>query len=307
LTEKKYYEIEISCAKSVSETICSFLVEHGALGAVEENVFVDRVKKNRHDINIKGYFKSEKDFLKIKDELKLFLGELKKNLPDFKGYKIRSKLLKDKNWRESYKRYFKPVKVSKRIVVKPDYEEYTAKGSEKVILINPEMAFGIGNHPTTKMCIKYMDEMLMNRTDADCLSMLDAGTGSGIIAIAAAFLGMRNIYGFDIDKTAYDTACENIRKNGVEDLVKLGCHGIKMVKGEYDIVIANILANILIYIKDDLIKLTSKGGDLILSGILEAEKDMVVKAFSSNPDVVLLSSKREGEWKALRFKKRCGP
>ena len=304
MNKKRYYEIKIRCAKSVSETICSFLIENGALGAVEENVLVDETHKKTAANQISAYFRTDKEFMAVRIELKSLLENLKKNFPDFKEYKILHKWLEEKNWREGYKKYFKPVKVSNRIVVMHDYEKYAPTAGEKVITINPQMAFGIGNHPTTKMCIRYIDEIIADSSDPASLSMLDAGTGTGILAIAAALLGVRNIYGFDTDPVAVETAKENITKNGVADHIRLGCHGIQKIKRKYDIVAANILAEILISMKERLVRITKPGGNMILSGILQEQKDAVVKAFLGEcPEgrITLLTTKKEKEWIALHF------
>lgn len=298
--------MKISCNKDVSEPICSFLMERGALGAVEENIFIKSVSlKSKANIWIKGYFQQEADFLSIQDALRSFLLELKKNFQGFKKYRIIRRLLQDKNWREGYKKFFKPIKVSKHIVVKPDYADYTAKKGEKIIVINPQMAFGIGNHPTTKMCIKYIDELLAHNNDKGGLTMLDVGTGSGILAIAAALLGAGKSYGFDTDPIAYETAVENITKNGVINSVKLGCHSIEQVKGKYDLVVANILASTLIEAKEELLRTVKVNGDIILSGILKDQADEVIKAFVDsnlqNLHVKLVSTKKEKEWVALHF------
>jgi ribosomal protein L11 methyltransferase len=304
MNKKKYYEIKIRCAKSVSETISSFLIENGALGTVEENVLVDETHKKTAASQISAYFRTDKEFMAVRAGLKSLLENLKKNFPGFKEYKILQKWLEEKNWREGYKKYFKPVKVSKRIVVMPDYEKYTPAAAEKVITINPQMAFGIGNHPTTKMCIEYIDEILADSSDPAPLTMLDAGTGSGILAIAAALLGVRNIYGFDTDTVAVETAKENITKNGVAEHIRLGCHGIQKIKKKYDIVAANILAEVLISMKKHLVRVTKPGGDMILSGILREQKDEVVKAFTdTHPkgSMTLVGTKKEKDWTTLRF------
>jgi len=300
---RKYYEVRILCVKEVTETLCSFLMENGALGAVEENVFVDRIKKGKVKEKVIGYFDSENDFFKIRGALKLFLNELKKNFQNFYSYRIITRKLKDKNWREGYKKYFKPIKVSRRIVVKPDYEKYFAKEHETVVLINPQMAFGIGNHPTTKMCIKYIDKILDGVENPAKLSVLDVGTGSGIIAISAALLGAGDVYGFDIDEVSHEVACENVEKNGVMERVKLGCHGLEKVKKKYDIIAANILSNVLIDMRDKLLSVIKSGGDLILSGILDTQKDEVIKAFLADTPLKLVDTDKEKEWVVLHFKR----
>ncbi len=299
MTDKKYYEVKIKCSTSVAEALCAFLVTAGALGAVEENIFINNGEKTATDPGITAYFASKTDFAGIKAGLDDYAAQLMKHFPDFDEYAVIEKWRENENWREGYKKYFSVIKVSPRIVVKPDYEEYAPTEGEHVIIINPQMAFGIGNHPTTKMCVDYIDEILSGRRDtAKAVNMLDAGTGSGILAIASAKLGIKEIYGFDIDDIAVETAEENIAKNGVANAITLGCHGIDEVTGQYDIVLANILANILIDISEQLTKAVKPGGELILSGILDEQKGDVIAAFTG---VKLVSSKSEGEWVALRF------
>ncbi|MFC1855787.1 50S ribosomal protein L11 methyltransferase [Thermodesulfobacteriota bacterium] len=296
-TNDSYYEVTIKCEEIVSEALCTFLLENGALGAVENDTF-----RNKNSFSIRAYFADEQSFLNIRDALKDYLKKLKENFGDFKSYKITRKSLAGKNYQDAHKKYFKPIKISKRIVVKPDYEHYNKKPHENVIEINPNMAFGIGSHETTKMCIQYIDKLLEAADDATGLRILDAGTGTAILAIAAAKLGAKNIYGFDIDDVACEIAKENVLINGVADSVKIACHPIDKVKDKYDLVIANILSHILLSMKDELKRVVKRGGKLILSGILISQATGIIDGFTKI-GFSLISKKEDGEWTALRLKR----
>ena len=208
----------------------------------------------------------------------------------------------DLSWRESWKRFFRPVVISPRIIVGPPWEDFSAAPSGYKIEIEPGMAFGTGTHETTQVCGEILEFIIGTQKPA---TMLDVGCGSGILSIAAAKLGLKEIWGIDNDATAVDVARENARINHVgEDLLRFST---QWEKKTYDLVVANILAHILLSLRDDLYQSVNQGGRLILSGITDVQiskfqDDFLIPGWEID-DASNMPSRSKGEWRALVLKR----
>ena len=209
--------------------------------------------------------------VRLADYLKEW-GELLSEQPSIKVQSIRQE-----DWSQSWKKNFHTFRASKRLVVKPSWEEYEAQPGELVLPIDPGMCFGTGYHGTTRACLTYLD-MLQEKHGP--LSFIDAGTGSGILSIGARLLGYSPVHAFDNDPQCIPTALENLERAGFTD-VEIACAPL----GEYhpeepaDVVAANILAVVLMRQADDVIALARPKGYLILSGILIEQYDALREAF----------------------------
>jgi len=204
----------------------------------------------------------------------------------------------DADWKDKWKEYFKPTKVSKSIVVKPAWEPYAPAEGEHVIEIDPGMAFGTGTHETTSMCLAMIEKYLRKG-----MTVLDAGCGSGILSIAAAKLGASKALGIDIDEDAVRTANENIALNGCADTASAAVGDVtKESFGAFDLVAANLMAELLVLIAKGLADSLKAGGVLVASGIL-IEKDKMVKAALAEAGLREIETERKGEWEALAFEK----
>lgn len=199
----------------------------------------------------------------------------------------------DSQWKDRWKEYFKPSAVSESIVVKQTWEEYDNPGDKLVIEIDPGMAFGTGTHATTSMCIRML-EKYMKKGGAE--TVLDVGCGSGILSIAAAKLGARDVLGIDIDETAVEVAEENIALNGVSDIVSAGAGDLtKGVDYRADIVVANLMADLVMMLSKDAAKHMNKDGYFISSGIL-VEKEETVKEKLEGDGFKIVETVEEDEW-----------
>ena len=197
----------------------------------------------------------------------------------------------DADWKDKWKEYFKPFRVSNRIVIKPTWEDYATKAGEVVIEIDPGMAFGTGTHETTSMCIQ-MIEKYMKPGD----NVLDAGCGSGILAIAAALLGAKKALGVDIDETAVEVAKENIEKNNVAEVASAEYGDItKGVNFKGELVVANLMAELICMLSPDVPAHLIDGGLFISSGILVEKEDMVKKALE-DAGFAIVEIEEKGEW-----------
>ncbi len=211
---------------------------------------------------------------------------------DIGSGKIEIKEIDQIDWETSWKQYFKPVHITDRIVVKPQWEEYLPQKDELIIHIDPGMAFGTGTHETTSMCIKAIEKNL-----EPGYSILDIGTGSGILSIAAVLLGAKEATGVDLDPVAVEVANENIEINGLSDKINI-LHGdlLTLIEGQFDIVVANIIADaILILLDSDVKSFVKDNGLFICSGIIQEKEGLVVEKLKEK-GFEIKEINRDGEW-----------
>ncbi len=205
----------------------------------------------------------------------------------------------EEEWATAWKKYYHPVRISENVVVCPSWEEYEReKQTDKIITLDPGMAFGTGTHDTTTLCVKLLDKHV-----CDGMSMLDVGCGSGILSIAASLLGCRRVVGVDIDAVAVRVAQENAQLNKIEDALFLQGDLVKKVEGEFDIICANIVADVIIRLSGDILPFLKADGKLILSGIIEEREADVVSVMES---IGLKMHERlaKGGWVALCYERR---
>ena len=205
----------------------------------------------------------------------------------------------EEDYQNSWKKYLFTEKVSERFVVKPTWREYEPKEDELIIELDPGRAFGTGSHPTTSLCLKLMEE---NIKEGD--SVIDVGTGSGILMIAADRLGASEVYGTDIDELAVESAKENLELNGIsEEIAKVYLGNlVSVVNGKkFDVVVANILADVLLILLNDISKVVKKDGLVIFSGIID-EKCELLKREVEALGMEILEVKADKEWRAMLIK-----
>ena len=198
----------------------------------------------------------------------------------------------DNDWKDNWKEYFKPVKITDRIVIKPSWEDYEKQEGEIVIEIDPGAAFGTGKHPTTTMCIKALEKYI--RTGES--TVLDVGCGSGILSIAAVLLGARDVLGIDIDPLAVIVSKENAAFNKLEDRISIVEGDLtKGVDYKADIVVANLMADLVVILAKDVRRHLNPGGLYVSSGILAEKKEEVAsKIREAGFDIVEIYE--EDEW-----------
>ncbi|MGL6023086.1 MAG: 50S ribosomal protein L11 methyltransferase [Cetobacterium sp.] len=205
----------------------------------------------------------------------------------------------EEDYQNSWKKYLYPEKVSEKFVVKPTWREYEPEENELVIELDPGRAFGTGSHPTTSLCLKIMEENIKAGN-----SVIDVGTGSGILMIAAEKLGATDIYGTDIDELAVEATKENLELNNISSETSKVFLGdlISVVKDkQFDVVVANILADVILLLLKDIFKVVKKDGLIIFSGIIEDKLPEIVKQVEEK-GLEILEIKRDKEWRALLIK-----
>jgi ribosomal protein L11 methyltransferase len=205
------------------------------------------------------------------------------------------------NWATSWKRHFKPIGIGDALLIKPSWSKRKLRKGQIAVILDPGLSFGTGQHPTTMFCL---GEIVKWRAKTKSQSFLDLGTGSGILAIAAAKLGYQPVHAIDFDPEAVRVARANARTNRIHkklrivrgDVTKFPLHA----KRRYDLICANLISNLLIAEKQRIVAHLNRRGRLVLAGILKREFAQVRTAFGEL-DLKLLSSKGRGEWRSGSF------
>lgn len=204
--------------------------------------------------------------------------------------------LKEEDWANAWKQHFTVHRIGERVVIRPPWLGYSPEGNEVVVELDPGMAFGTGLHPSTQLSVLGVEQLVQGDE-----RVLDVGTGSGILAIAAINLGAAHVDAVDVEAVAVRSAVENAHRNGVEDrlTVAVGSVGAgEPFQGEYDIVLANIIARILIELGEALVGQTRPGGHLLLAGIIDEREADVVAAFDELGATVV-NRRSESDWVSL--------
>lgn len=206
---------------------------------------------------------------------------------------IKCELVDDADWNENWKKYFKAFEIGKKLAICPSWESYDNADNRTVISLDPGAAFGTGSHATTSLCLEILENRVTNDT-----TVLDIGTGSGILAIAADLLGAKSAIGVDIDAQSVKTAIANAEINGVSEKTEFLVGDLaEKVSGKYDIVCANIVADVVMRLFDNVANFMKDDGILIVSGIIDMRALEVEKSAIEHGFKITESLMRE-EWHA---------
>lgn len=242
---------------------------------------------------VKAYFSEEDNIEEILKYVEERIEELKSLGLDLGLAKVESEKMFEEDWANNWKKYYKPTKVSESIVVKPIWEEYEAKENELVLELDPGMAFGTGTHETTRMCIQSLEKYVEENS-----TVFDVGCGSGILAIAAAKLGSKKAVGVDLDPVAVESAKENVGYNKLDNIEILYGNLVDVIEGKADIVVANIIAEVICILTEDVKRVLKSDGYFITSGIIHDRVDMVTKKLEETGFEVVEINK-DGEWNCI--------
>ncbi|MCF6466518.1 50S ribosomal protein L11 methyltransferase [Clostridium sp. Cult2] len=303
----KWVEVQIKTTTEAEELVTNIMYDLGVTGLAiedpndilafqqsEENWdFIDPelIKQDYEGVIIKAYFPEDNNLL---DKIELVRDNIERIPYDITGKSLGEVTLKEvyeKDWAEAWKKYYKPIRIGEKIVIKPTWEDYEKKESEIIIELDPGMAFGTGTHETTMMCIEALEGYVRKGQ-----VVLDIGCGSGILSIVAAKLGAEKVIGVDLDEMCIKVCNENIRLNGVQDSVEVrGGNLFNVISEKADIIVSNIIAEVIIDIIDQIENYLLEGGIFIASGIIVEKVDMVEKKLSENGFKVL-EIKYMDEW-----------
>ncbi len=305
----KWAEISIQTTPEATEAVANIFHDLGTSGVVIEDP--ELINSYRHSgtwdycgipeddsgvVTVIAYLPVDN---RLHESLKLFeqkVNELAHHDIDKGSGEIRWREVHEDDWSSAWKQYFHPLKIGERIVIKPTWEDYQPAEGEMIIELDPGMAFGTGTHQTTQMCVRCLEEVLI----PGC-TVFDVGTGSGILAIAAAKLGAKDVRAVDLDPVAVKTARENVALNKVQDIVRLSEGDLLTgIAGEdkADLIIANIVADVIIRMAADLPQRIKEEGIFIGSGIITGRLSDVAAALEQMGFYVE-KVVEEGTWAAV--------
>lgn len=314
----RWFEVTVFAAEQSQEMVAHYMNELGAGGvSIEESWTEDKPRdtsfgqwydKPLNNIpagyaEIKGYFPEGTDTEQLTAQLK----ELLRGLPEF-GYDagdftIGSAEVNEDDWADAWKKYFKPLSVTEKLTIKPTWEEYEAREDELIIELDPGMAFGTGTHPTTALCLKTLEGAIRGGE-----TVIDVGTGSGILSIGAIRLGAERVLALDLDPIAVTSATENVKLNNLQDVIEVrqsdllgvlrepGTEG--SVRPPVDLVVANILAEIILLFIADVMDVLKPGGIYIASGIYKNKEEDVAAALLA-AGFEIIDRVRQEDWIAF--------
>lgn len=300
-----WVEVSIEAPEDLTDAVSNFMTEIGAQGVYEESLEVqDQGDFSSSDTaqTVKAYLPQDIRLDHRLAALDTYLQSLANLFPHHPKPSFSTVIVTDADWAEGWKKYFKPLRATKNIVIKPTWERYTPVGHDIVIEMDPGMAFGTGQHASTRMCLEALEEVLLHDNTGKFRQVLDVGSGTGILGIAAAKLGAQRVLCVDIDKQATDISKENIIINQVEDRVEAVTRDVAAMHETFGLIVANLTAKVLIKFRLHIASLLEPGGILIISGIIEQNREDIESHFFMDP-FVSQRNLTEKEWLCYILKK----
>ena len=284
-----WLQLSLRTDPSALDAVSNFLIERGSPGVV--------INKNQ----VQAYFACPEDTATIRRDVQRFLRGIRGMYPEIGEDQLRWRVLKDRNWNHSWRRFFSPQKVGQVFLVAPPWAKLPPLGRRHLIVIEPGMAFGTGTHATTRGCMEFI-ERIARSLGIEPFTALDVGTGSGILAIALAKLGASKVWALDNDPVALKVARENIACNGVEKIVLCSASPLNRLR-TFAVVVANLTAETITLLAEPLVKRVAPAGYLILSGVLTPKSEQLVRHFGSR-GFRLIKLKKEKEWATMLLKRK---
>lgn len=305
-----WIEVCIHTTQEAMEIVSNLLHEAGSNGVVIEDphdlVHVwDTSLGEVYELNpedypesgvyVKGYFPDDEHWEQKLSEIREAVEKLDDEEIDFGEKKIIINQIHEEDWSTAWKQYYKPIQVTDKMTITPSWEQYAKKRDDEIVItLDPGMAFGTGTHETTNLCLQALEKYVKPGD-----SVIDVGTGTGILSIASALLGARKVYGYDLDPVAIKSAKTNIELNGVQSIVSISENDLlNGVDIQADIIVANLLASLIIELMKDVPKALKKGGTFIASGIIKNQLESVKEKIESEA-LAVKEVLLENDWVAI--------
>ncbi len=310
-TKESWVEIAVCTPQQLTDPVSNFLDELGTHGVFQEEAiqeesfdgFGEEIGETTRLETIKAYLPDDDAAGKKLEDLNHYLESLADMFPGLEKATYTTSIITDPDWSERWKKYFKPLRISKNIIVKPTWERYTPEGGDIVIDIDPGMAFGTGQHASTRLCVNAIEDIILKNRPEGGWKVLDVGTGTGILAMCCAKLGADHVTAIDLDQQAVEIAGVNIAINELQDHIDVYNRDVSFMEGQYNLVAANLTAPTLINLCEKICSLISPGGYLVASGITDTYINQVEKAYRSE-DLFIEERLAEKEWVCIVFRKK---
>jgi len=301
----KWLKIEITAPLELIDAVSNFLEETGAQGVFSESGLppgaADLPESEGVEV-IQAFFpadiRSEKRIYAVRKYLK----SLEEIFPDVSAPVLATEIISDPDWGEQWKKYFKPIRVCKNIVVKPTWERYTPASRDIVVEIDPGMAFGTGQHASTRMCMEAVEDIILKDRSVKEWKVLDVGCGTGILGITAAKMGAGDVICVDNDPKATEIAAQNAVINAVDDRLRIWNEDAAQISEPRNLIIANLTAKLLLKLHAQLVRLLLPDGYLIISGLIETDIPSIEEHFIIAP-LEMQNMLTEKEWVCYVLKK----
>lgn len=271
-----WIKLTVTTTNEASEAVINLLMENGAGGVEIDDSDLSQVE-------LATYFQAQAGLVELLPELEQKIAQLREfGLDPGKGT-VKLAELDDDSWADVWKKYYHPVRLTRYLTIVPSWESYTPETTdEKVIKLDPGRAFGTGTHPTTKLALQALETVVRGGE-----TMIDVGTGSGVLSIAAKYFGVAQIAAYDVDAEAVKAAEENLALNGMQDAITVGANDLLAgIKAKVGLITANILAEIIVPLIPQAYECLKPGGIFITSGIITDKKDLIVSEIEAKGFVI---------------------
>lgn len=313
----KWNEVKVTTESEAIEAVSNILMEAGASGVmIEDSLDIENYKtdaygelldKQNYEMITEGavvtaYFPETTFLPEIMPTIQARIAQLAEFGLAIGKNEVEISEVSEENWATAWKKYYHPVQISRFLTIVPSWQDYQATHpEEKIITLDPGMAFGTGTHPTTRLTLQALEVTLHGDE-----TVLDVGTGSGVLSIASKYLGAKEVHAFDLDEVAVRAAKENMDLNPIASDVKVSANDLlKGIETQGDVIVANILADIIVLMLADAHRLLKDTGHLIISGIIEAKREMVLAA-CDEAGFVVEQQLNQKDWYAIILKKDLG-
>ncbi len=292
--DKKWLKISIECDPSLVGALEDYLV--GILDAGVEVSVEDAIGSRV----VNGYLSCHGPEIEFSEQLGKLDTHLKLLADLFLVDKpsLTKEMIDNQDWAENWKKHFHPFAIIPGLIIGPSWEPYQPRDGELLITMDPGMAFGTGHHPTTTLSVRLIQQVMKKNQES---TVLDVGTGTGILAMAAALWGAKKVVGVDNDPEAVEAAWKNIQANRLDKVVGVSDADLATLAHPFSLVVANIIHDVLLELADDFVHLTEKNGHLILSGILVGEQtENIIDCFEKRGFSLVVHEQLK-EWSGLLF------
>ena len=292
-----WIEITLLVSPDLSESCGAIIFEETGQGSFSEEILAD----NQAAPPLKAYIPRNADFRKNLVQLKKRIELLHSFFPDHVPPAWNLRLVFEEDWQENWKRFFRPLRVCSGVIICPTWETFEPQPGETVLRMDPGQAFGTGEHTSTRLCLKAIEDLADLETKSFLFSrVLDVGTGSGILAMVAALFQAQSVLAIDNDPLAVEAAGKHVLANRLESIIRVELAVPEALSESYSLILANLTLNDLLSLAPVFKKLLSPLGVLVVSGVLASQARKLISSFVRNK-LAFLGMALEEEWACIRF------